>query len=137
MERQSISIHLKSKNQNTIEYYYEGRLTPDFTDAGIIEFDREVLKRIDEETSLKDYTLLSIQLFLENKMRIIQLCKNPLLSETYEDYHAIYAFAYIIERYLFTEKLPEKLYCLSQKDLNSLRENDDLIDRIGNGSILN
>lgn len=121
MVRQSISIHLKSVNRNTIEYYYEGRLTPDFSDAGIIEFDREVLKRIDEETTMKDYTLISIQLFLENKMRIIKLCKNPLLSETYEDYHAIYAFVYVIERYLCLKKLPEKIYCLSQKDLNFLK----------------
>ena len=45
VEQQSISIKLKSENKDTIEYYYEGGLISDFSDAGIIEFDREVLKK--------------------------------------------------------------------------------------------
>ena len=62
---------------------------------------------------------------------------NPLLSEKYEDYHAIYAFAYILERYLCKEQLSEKIYCLSQRNLELLKRNEKIFDEIVKNSYKN
>lgn len=137
VERQSISIKLKSKNQDTIEYYYEGGLTPDFTNAGIIEFDKQIFIEISNMYGDIDFTGEAVSFYNENKMRIIKICEYPQLSVYYEDCNAIYAFAYIIERYFHTKELPKKIFCLSQSDLNFLKENEDLINFIGNIPILN
>ena len=53
-----------------------------------------------------------------------------MLSEKYEDYHAICAFAYILERYLCKEQLSEKIYCLSQRNLELLKRNEKIFDEI-------
>ena len=63
--------------------------------------------------------------------------ENPLLSEKYEDYHAICAFAYILERYLCKEQLSEKIYCLSQKNLELLKRNEKIFDEIVKNSYKN
>lgn len=121
MRNETISVKFKFENKEIIQYYYEGILTDDFKNAGIIEFDKSVLKEIIDNSSIQDFTNVSAGLFIEKKMRIVRLCKYPLLSEEDEDYQAIFAFAYIIERYLFLKKLPKTIYCLSQKDLNFLK----------------
>lgn len=63
--------------------------------------------------------------------------ENPLLSEKYEDYHAICAFAYILERYLCKEQLSEKIYCLSQRNLELLKRNEKIFDEIVKNSYKN
>ena len=63
--------------------------------------------------------------------------ENPLLSEKYEDYHAIYAFAHILERYLCKEQLTEKIYCLSQRNLELLKRNGKIFDEIVKNSYKN
>ena len=57
--------------------------------------------------------------------------------EIYEDYHAIYAFAHILERYLCKEQLSEKIYCLSQRNLELLKRNEKIFDEIVKNSYKN
>lgn len=137
MERPSIATVLKCENEEMIEYYYEGRLTPDFTNAGIIQFDKQILIEVSNMCGNIDFTDEAVSFYNENKMRIIKICEYPQLSAYYEYCNAIYAFAYIIERYFHTKELPRKIFCLSESDLNFLKENEDLINFIGNISILN
>lgn len=86
------------------------------------------------------------QAYLKNENRNCQIKKkknykrnqeNPLLSEKYEDYHAICAFAYILERYLCKEQLSEKIYCLSQRNLELLKRNEKIFDEIVKNSYKN
>ena len=56
MERPSIATVLKCENEEMIEYYYEGRLTPDFTNAGIIQFDKQILIEVSNMCGNIDFT---------------------------------------------------------------------------------
>lgn len=121
MERQSISLKLKYEGPETVEYYYEGAIIRDFSNAGVFEFDKKILKSLKENLDPTDFTLRAASFLLNNQMRIIKLCNYPLISENGEDYHAIYAFAYILERYFHSGQLQTKLFCLSKSDLEFLK----------------
>lgn len=107
MRNKLISFKFKCEDKENIQYYYEGIMTDDFSNAGIIEFNRNILNQIINFSMIKDFTGISAMLFIERKMRVVRLCKYPLISEDGEDYHAIYAFARIIERYFYTQELPK------------------------------
>lgn len=137
MERPSIATVLKCENEEMIEYYYEGRLTPDFTNAGIIQFDKQILIEVGNMCGNIDFTDKAVNFYNQNKMRIIKICEYPQLSVYYEDCNTIYAFAYIIERYFHTKELPEKIYCLSQSDLNFFEKNENFIKFLNNSAKIN
>lgn len=126
MDRPTISIKLLKEDNHIIQYAYEGKLVADFSYAGIIEFHMKTLKEFENDPIRNDYTMLSIQSFLTHKLNVIKVCEYPLYSEIGEDYCAIYAFAYIIERFFETNQLPQKIYCLNKKDVQFLEQNGDI-----------
>ena len=116
MDRPTISVKLLKEDNLIIQYAYEGKLVADFSCAGIIEFHMKTIKEFENSPIRYDYTMLSIRSFLTHKLNVIRVCEYPLHSEIGEDYCAIYAFAYIIERFFETNQLPQKIYCLNKKD---------------------
>lgn len=127
MINKSISVKILKDNDLALQYLYEGIFTLDFSHAGIFEFDKSIFKDIEKKNTINDFSMYAMELFLENKIRIIKLCQYPILSEDKEDYCVISACAKIISSYFESKNIIKAAFLVSDHDKEILKNNEEFM----------